>query len=206
MTKAMEKFIFGAVLAGSLMLASATGAAQAPASKMREVNLTTDSAPGWLPSEELEATALQTLARFFSFDDSGNSKEAYSMLNPGTRDILSFDVFEKDRGEFRAQAGKLRQRRIIKVTWTKDPANAPHPGVYAAVDASATFEGIDRQCGYVILYQAPQGGPFSVMRTENNYIDNASAKEIERTQSKAALDQLWTGLSTNCPNFRATGS
>jgi len=200
----MNKFLILAALTGCLLLVITTSpaAAQAADQKMREINVTTDSVPGWLPSVELEATALQTVEKFFDLNDDGDYQASYAMLNPGTRALINFEDFRKDNASFRAEAGKLLRRHIIKTTWTKDPANAPSPGIYAAIDATATFQGVGRQCGYVILYQSPQGGPFSVMRTESNYIANTSAKEIERNQSRAALDRLWAGLSGNCPNFQ----
>ena len=186
---------------------AATGSANAqPAGTMREINLTTDSAPGWLPGVELEKSALETVAKFFQLNDAGDYQASYAMLDPGTRTLIKFDEFSKANNLLRTEAGKLIHRRMIKITWTKDPAQAPKPGIYAAIDAAATFQNTDRQCGYIVLYQAPQGGPFVVTRTENNSISNASAKESERRQSKAALDSLWTGLSANCPNFQAPAS
>jgi hypothetical protein len=204
----MHAKILNAALMVSLMIGStAVGAvAQPDKPKLREVNITADSASGWLPSEELEATAMKTAHRFFSLEDSGDDQASYAMLTPNTRAMLPFGEYKETNTQFRRKAGTFRQRRILKLTWTKNPANAPQPGIYAAIDASATFEGVDRQCGYIILFQSPEGGAFNVMRTENNFIDNASAKEIARTQSAAALAQLWAQLSTNCPNFQAAGS
>ena len=86
-------------------------------------------------------------------------------------------------------------------TWTKDPPTAPAPGIYVAVDLSGQYANIDRQCGYIVLYQAPAGGSFQVLRTENNYLDNATAQQIELSQSHQALVDAWAKLSANCPNF-----
>ena len=83
------------------------------------------------------------------------------------------------------------QRNILRITWTKDPAAAPFPGVYVAVDIAAHFGNVDRHCGYVVLYQRPSGGEFEIMREESNFIDNATAEAIERQQSRAVLDRSW---------------
>ncbi len=77
----------------------------------------------------------------------------------------------------------------------------PIPEFTQLSTSSAVYQQVDRQCGYVILYQRPAGGAFEVMRTESNFIDNASAASIARKQSSAEVDRLWALLSTNCPNF-----
>ena len=43
--------------------------------------------------------------------------------------------------------------------------------------------------------------PFTIMRRENNYLDNATARNIEEKQSKADLTKLWGQLSGYCPNY-----
>ena len=168
----------------------------------REINITSDSTPGWLPSEELETSARQAADQFFSLVDQARDQDAYALLAPRMRAMLPFSDFARANAHFRKTAGKLRQRNYVKLTWTKNPANAPVEGVYAALDETAAYDGVDRQCGYIILYQPPEGGPFQVMRTENNFIDNVSARDIERNQSRAALESLWAQLSANCPNFQ----
>jgi hypothetical protein len=98
------------------------------------------------------------------------------------------------------------QRTILKVTWTKDPAAAPFPGVYAAIDIATHFVNVDRHCGYVVLCQRPSGGDFEVMRQESNFIDNTTAEKVERQQSRVALDKSWAALAGNCPNYGSTAS
>ena len=114
--------------------------------------------------------------------------------------------FMKMSDQFRSRAGPLLERRLLKFTWLKDPAGAPFPGIYVAVDIATKFEKIDRHCGYIVLYQQPSGGSFQVMRAESNFIDNASAKKIQTTQSKLELDKAWTELSRYCPNFPSTAN
>lgn len=169
----------------------------------REINITSDSAPGWLPSEALERHVRATAERYFSAVDGGRYHVAYAMLSYANKATLKFKQFEQQSTQFRAQAGPLKRRDVLKITWTKDPADAPFPGVYAAIDETATYQNVDRQCGYIILYQRPAGGDWEVMRTESNFIDNDSAAKIARTESPAELDRLWASLSANCPNFAA---
>src|SRR5205807_4339108 len=83
--------------------------------------------------------------------------EGYSLMAESQRTLESFDRFSKRIREFNTEAGAAKERRILKITWTKDPANAPAPGVYAAVDLASRFENIDRHCGYIVLYQRDAG-------------------------------------------------
>ena len=94
----------------------------------------------------------------------------------------------------------------MKITWTKDPANAPAPGVYAAVDLASRFDNIDRHCGYIVLYQNNASTPFLVVHQEDNYITNAHARQIAMKQSPQAVDEIWERLSKNCPNYPAATS
>jgi hypothetical protein len=102
-----------------------------------------------------------------------------------------------------ARSGQLKQRSILKITWTKDPAAAPAPGVYAAIEVASRYNGVDRHCGYVVLYQKSDGDNFQVMRQESNFIENAMAQKIEQEKSRAELDKLGASLAANCPNYDA---
>jgi hypothetical protein len=104
---------------------------------------------------------------------------------------------------FNAQAGAATERRILKVTWTKDPANSPAPGVYAAVDLASHFERIDRHCGYIVLYQLNAAMPFLVVRQEDNFMTNESARQIAAQHSSHSVDESWSRLSSNCPSHAA---
>jgi len=82
-------------------------------------------------------------------------------------------------------------------------AQAPLPGVYAAVDIVRGFANVDRYCGFLVLYQTPSGGDFKVMREELSFLDNGMAKTIQQQHSQAEVDKLWARLSAKCPNYRA---
>jgi hypothetical protein len=184
---------------------AAPSAAQAPnrTAVPREINITADSAKGWLPGEELDRSVREAFDRYFAAVDSGSYRKAYDMMSDTNKAMLPYDQFARQSEQFQAKAGPLRRRSVLKITWTKDSASAPYPGVYAAVDETATFRNVDRQCGYIVFYQRPAGGDLQVMRVEYNFIDNTSAANIAQTQSAAELDRTWTALSANCPNFRA---
>ena len=185
------------LLALLLLAPAAALAQQAP----REVNLTSDSAPGWLPSPALEQAVLRATQDYFDALEAGDPARAYAMLTPERhRQTMLSTFFEQSRRQ-RDAAGALRDRRILRLTWTKDPANAPLPGVYAAIDVASRHARVDRECGYLIWHQRSEGGPFKLMRAESNLIDNATADSIVGQKGQAELDRIWTGLSANCPNY-----
>lgn len=138
--------------------------------------------------------------------DQQQYQRAYAMMTEANRNLLPLAQFIEQNQEFHERSGPLMQRNILKVSWTKDPAAAPFPGVYAAIDIATRFGTVDRHCDYVVLYQRPAGGEFEVMRQESNFIDNATAEAIERQQSRAVLDRSWAKLAANCPNYGSTVS
>jgi hypothetical protein len=190
----MQRFV-PAITVAFLFAAAPAFAQQSP----RTVNLTPDSAPGWIPSEELEHLALKAAQDYLQARDQENYASSYALLTPNMKRHESAPEHESSGRAFNAEAGPLLSREIVKLTWTKDPANAPAPGVYAAIDVSAKYANIDRQCGYVIAYQRPEGGPFLVMRTESTMLSNAAAAEMAANGQN--VDELWRQVSRVCPNY-----
>jgi hypothetical protein len=174
--------------------------AKAESRAPREINVTPDSAPGWLPSIELGNSARDIAADYLGAMDQGRYADAYAFLSDLNRQE-SFTAFSDRLRAFNARAGLVVERRPVKITWTKDPARAPVPGIYVAIDFVSSFQNIDRDCGYLVLYQPPVGGSFKVMREENNFLDNAAARAITQRQSKAEVEKTWAKLSANCPNY-----
>ncbi len=181
-----------------------SAAAQGPSSNISsEINVTSDSAPGWLPSEGQRRAVIKSAGEYFSWLDEGRYDNAYAMMAEVNKHVVPFEQFVRQSQTFHARSGALRQRNLLKVTWTKDPAAAPLPGIYAAIDVASRYESVDRHCGYIVLYQKNEGDNFQVMRQEANFIDNAMALKIEQEKSRAELDKLWAKLAANCPNYDA---
>jgi hypothetical protein len=135
--------------------------------------------------------------------DGGRYEEAYGLLGEGLRQLRSLPKFVEEERSFNDAAGPVISREISKITWTKDPPNAPKPGVYAAVDLVSRFRNIDRHCGYIILYQEPSGGSFEVTREEGTFMDNATALKAEQDHSLAYVRETWRRISRVCPNYQA---
>ena len=193
---ALISAIIVATLWGTAAIGTALAQTAAPGAP-RQVNVTSDSAAGWIPTSEQEEAARRTATAFLAALDSGKTREAYALLADSHQSQLPYAEFSSILRRFNAQAGPVVERRVTTVTWTKDSPSAPYPGVYAAIDLVSRFQRIDRHCGYLILYQPPSGGAFGVMRQEDGYIDNASAQKM----SQAELDSTWGRLAANCPNF-----
>jgi len=191
-------------VAGLLIVLSPPAiAAPVPNVAPRVVNVTSDSAPGWLPSEALEQRVRATTLEYLEDIDAGKYADAYALLAEIDRKDQSPTAFAERVRQFNQQAGAVIERRIVSITWTKDPAHAPLPGVYAAIDLVSRFANIDRHCGYLVMYQAPSGGAFQVMREENNFLDNATASNIARQQSASAVDAAWASVSAHCPGYKS---
>ncbi|RYD84626.1 MAG: DUF4019 domain-containing protein [Sphingomonadales bacterium] len=181
----------------ALLIAAPAAAQTAP----RAVNITQDSAPGWVPTVELEQAVLRATADYFEAIEAGDPARAYPMLTPQHRAQLPLRVFLAQSSSAREAAGALRERRLLQLTWTKDPPRSPAPGIYAVIDIAARHANADRECGYVVWYQRPEGGPFKLMRIENNVIDNVTAEKIIGQKGKEELDRIWKQFSANCPNY-----
>src|SRR3569832_1738846 len=156
----------------------------------RVVNVTTDSNPGWTPSEEMEQQARTAANAFLAAMDGVRYDVAYAFLSGLNRKDQSLSDFTDRVAKFNALAGRVIERKIVTVAWTKDSANAPLPGTYVALDLVSRFANVDRHCGFLVLYQPPLGGDFKVMREEDNYMDNATAAGLAK-KSLAAVDEAW---------------
>lgn len=168
----------------------------------KEINVTSDSERRWLPSAIQRQQALDVVEEYLSSLDDNRYEHAYSMMTEENRNRASLPQFTKLNAGFQHQAGPLKQRRILKVTWSKNPSSAPLPGIYAAIDVAGSYANADRSCGYLVLYQKSPVDRFEVMRRENNFISNRLADQIEREKSRAELDRIWAGLAANCPNYK----
>jgi hypothetical protein len=166
-----------------------------------DVTVTSDSPAGWSPSEALVGEALDVVERYIEALDEGDYPRAYAMITADNQKATSAVRFREESRKFNELAGKLVRRRVVASTWSKNPRGAPEPGVYAAFDLAAQFTNVDRQCGSIVLYQPAAGGAFKVLRSENYYLDNRTAQQIELTRSHQALLDEWAKIGAACPSF-----
>jgi Protein of unknown function (DUF4019) len=144
-----------------------------------EINVTSDSSPGWTPTADQRQRAIKAVQVFLDAVEGGRYAEAYQLQAELQKRQVTLEQFIQNAQKFQAQAGPLKFWRVLKVTWTKDSARAPSAGIYVAMDLAAQFANVDRDCGYLVLFQPRSSGDFGVMRWENNFIDNVTAHNIE---------------------------
>lgn len=139
---------------------------------------------------------------FLSALDRGDPATAFALMTDGQKAIQTFEQFARRLARLNSQARPVKERRIVRVTWTKDPSNAPAPGIYAAVDLVSHFTNIDRHCGYIVLYKPDHPHTsFRIAHQEDGFMTNAQARQIAAKQSPEAVEALWARIARNCPNY-----
>ena len=190
-----------AVVAFLIVPALPASGQQATAKTPRVINITTDSAPGWLPSEELDVEADAFLRNYFGAYDRGDDPKLWGMTGDGFRSLSTYAQFRTDNKRTRQDLGHMRTLEVLRATWTKDPANAPEPGIYVAIDISGHFTKAQRHCGYVVLFKSSASNPFRLTRIETNYMTDAAARTFAKRKLPGELDRVWSTVSANCPNY-----
>ena len=147
---------------------------------------------------ELDQSVRNIAEHFMSDMDEGRFEYAYGWLTEAYKAQVSFTDFTLALAKFNALAGPVISRRITKVTW---PTGQPKPGTYAVLDVVSRFGNIERHCGVITLYRAPDGSAFRVMHAESVYLDNQTAADIAKKGSPAALEKTWADRSRACPNY-----
>jgi hypothetical protein len=198
--KVLKSFLIFICPLGLAATVAAAATLDIPPEVGQQVNVRSDSTPGWTPSAEQRTRAVSTVQKYLDALESGRFQDAYDMHAQLNRQEAA-DQFAAREQAFSALAGDVAFWRVSKITWGKDPGGAPFPGVYVAVDLVGKFDNVDRACGYIILHQPSGASAFEIMRRENNYLDNATAQRIETKSSKEQLAETWAQLSRHCPNY-----
>jgi len=116
--------------------------AQSTASQQDEKTLTNDiphvvaasnQDKQWRPSAEQQKRVVRDALTYLAAKDARNFAEAYALFSPIQKSAVPFDRWEADMKAFYSGSGTADGRTLKKVTWYKNPANAPL-GIYAAVD------------------------------------------------------------------------
>src|ERR1700733_10983173 len=118
----MRPIIIGALtLAVGMVSARAGVTLQLSSEVMREINLTTDSSRGWMPTVEQRQLTVQAAEAFLDALESGRYAEAYELQTEINKRNQSLAQFTADAEKFRSLAGPVRFWKVLKITWTKDP-------------------------------------------------------------------------------------
>jgi len=140
--------------------------------------------PNWHASDKDYQAAIDTITKYFAAKDSGNVAASYALLDGGMG--LSLNEWKSSSEDSSAKTGAATSHKVVKLTWYKDPQNAPAPGVYAAADFVDHYEKVT-DCGYLSLHQRSDGS-FLVIHEQDGFIPNQS------NMTPAQLAELKTKL------------
>lgn len=145
---------------------------------------TTSAPDGWKPSASDQSQIESQTYGYYSAKDAGDYAAAYAMFDKGMKEATHFDTWSSNARSQNAKAGHVLNRRMLKITWYKDPPSAPEPGIYAAADFSGQFENDPIYCGYLAWHRGADGN-FRIVREEENFIDNGTIAKMGQTEVKA---------------------
>jgi len=116
-------------------------------------------------SNPREAEAVKIANDWLNIVESGDDKQSFSMLALIFQQNLTQDTWRESVLDRNAKTGKLISRKLRRVVWYDNPANAPLAGLYAAVEFDSVFENTDKHFQFVILH-SQNDEVFKVMRNE----------------------------------------
>jgi hypothetical protein len=125
--------------------------------------------PDWQPDAVLQARLLAASYAYFAAKDAARYADAYRQLTPRLQASSPAADWTRIATEFNAEAGPVRGRRIVEISWYNHPADAPEPGIYVAADYSAEFDKLEFVCGYLMWRLQPDGS-FRLAREEQNLV------------------------------------
>jgi len=108
---------------------------------------------------------------------------AYAMFDHCMKESAHFDSWAANAKSQHGKAGRVLNRRVLKITWYKDPPSASEPGIYAAADFSGQFENDPIYCGYLAWHRGTDGS-YRIIREEENYIDKGTIAKMAQTEVK----------------------
>ena len=120
----------------------------------------------WKPTAADVQDALTFFQTYYSKRDAGDFRSAAAMFAPTT--LSNPDKWTQEMREFNAKLGR-GTRRPTAVSWELNPKDAPHPGVYVAIDFVGNFPTTHFYCGYLGLYRRGPGSYEIVHEEQNQY-------------------------------------
>lgn len=122
----------------------------------------------WTASASDEAAARAAAEALFAAYDRGDVAAVVDAQEQRPSDVAAVGARVAD---WHWQAGAGR-RVIDRVTWYPNPASAPKPGLYVALDWHAEYPALAVGCGYVVLYRTSAG--YRVTREETNMLQRTA--------------------------------
>ena len=145
---------------------------------------TANAPDGWKPSATDQSQIETQTYQYYSAKDAGQYADAYEMFDRGMKETSHFDNWSAHAQSQNTKAGHILSRRVIKITWYKDPPSAPEPGIYAAADFAGQFENDPIYCGYLAWHRGSDG-TYRIVREEENFIDKGSIANMAQKELRA---------------------
>ncbi|WP_380875375.1 hypothetical protein ACFB49_04390 [Sphingomonas sp. DBB INV C78] len=142
-----------------------------------------------IPDETTQRKVIEDSYAYFKAKDGGNFDRAYALIGPSMKGYLKEDLYEAESARFNAEAGKAEERRVVRLTWYRDPPDAPAPGLYVAADFRSKFPNIYLHCGYLMWHQEKDGS-FRIVREEQSFIDKGMAAQLPPERLKPLENQF----------------
>jgi hypothetical protein len=143
---------------------------------------------GVIDEPATEAPVARALvSRFLTEYDGGENDEAWQLLSTKTQEMLPLPGWRDKRAAFLRAAGQPLGHDIEKVTWLRNPPNAPYPGLYAAFDVNCQYALLQMCTEVIVLYSEKEGASFTVMRYDQYSIERAAVRKLCLTNDTAQV-------------------
>ncbi|WP_231639315.1 DUF4019 domain-containing protein [Sphingomonas profundi] len=129
-----------------------------------------------VPDPATQRRVLAASYAYFAAKDGGRYDAAYAVFAPSVRAYLTPELYRGEAARFNAMAGR-GERRIVRLTWERDPPGATVPGLYVAADFVARFANLRLHCGYLMWHREADGA-FRIVREEQSFLDEATARAM----------------------------
>ena len=145
-----------------------------------------------LPPGEPGDDRLAVLAGSYAWlaaKDGGRYEEAWALLSDRMKGASPLAQWRAAAERFNDRAGPVRGRQVTRISFYRDPPDAPEPGLYAAADFSADFANFDFVCGYLMWRLGPDG-LWRLVREEQNLVDKQAAEDVTKIDRPRLREQM----------------
>ncbi len=184
----------GAIAAGAVLLGLAPMPFVVAAAQPQSIEQAGDAAH----DAALERAVVARTAAYFKARDARGYDRAYAMIADSMRAYLTPELFRDSAARFVDEAGRPGGVEVHRLSWYRDPPDAPQPGLYVAADFTAHYANIELMCGYLMWRQGADGG-FELVREEQNFVDRRAAAQMA-PERRRELPRLFNCLG---PEARA---
>lgn len=146
------------------------------------------AATAFTPTADDQRKVSALSEQFLEIRRKGDAAAAKAMFDP-TSSYADMAAWSRDTAAFNGLSGPEIKRAITRVSWFENPASAPSPGVYAAVDYIREFQNVKTACGFVVWRRQADGG-WRIDREQLRYLTAAQEAAIKRSDLPEARADL----------------